>query len=64
MDMAARKRAGVPLAGNGPPERIPTCYWDAGVIKHAEEKDRMFVPGLRTLLEDEGWRSSGLQSWR
>ena len=27
--MAARKQAGVPTARNGPPERIPTCDWDA-----------------------------------
>ena len=39
---------------NGPPERIPTCDWDAGVSEHAKEKDRMFVRGLLTLLEAEG----------
>ena len=52
--MAARKQAGVPTARNGPPERIPTCDWDAGVSEHAKEKDRMFVRGLLTLLEAEG----------
>jgi hypothetical protein len=46
--MAARKQAGVPTARNGPPERIPTCDWDAGVSEHAKEKDRMFVRGLLT----------------
>jgi hypothetical protein len=57
---AARKHAGVPTARNGPPERIPTCDWDAGVSEHAKEKDRMFVRGLLT-PEAEGWRSSGLR---
>jgi hypothetical protein len=52
--MAARKQAGVPTARNGPPERIPTCDWDAGVSEHAKEKDRMFVRGLLTSLEAEG----------
>jgi hypothetical protein len=51
--MAARKQAGVPTARNGPPERLPTCDWDAGVSEHAKEKDRMFVRGLLT-LEAEG----------
>ena len=36
--MAARKQAGVPTARNGPPERIPTCDWDAGVSEYAKEK--------------------------
>jgi hypothetical protein len=35
--MAARKQAGVPTARNGPPERIPTCDWDAGVSEYAKE---------------------------
>jgi ATP-binding cassette, subfamily B, bacterial len=36
--MAARTQAGVPTARNGPPERIPTCDWDAGVSEYAKEK--------------------------
>jgi len=52
--MAARKQAGVPTVRNGPPERIPTCDWDAGVGEYAEGEDRMFVQGLLT-PEAEGW---------
>ena len=43
-----QKAAGVPTARNGPPERIPTCDWDAGVSEHEKEKNRMFVRGLLT----------------
>ena len=52
--MAARKQAGVRTARNGPPERIPTCDWDARVSERAKGKDRMFVRGLLTLLEARG----------
>jgi hypothetical protein len=43
--MAASKQAGVPTARNGPPERIPTCDWDAGISEREKETNRMFVRG-------------------
>jgi ABC-type multidrug transport system fused ATPase/permease subunit len=44
--MAASKQAGVPTARNGPPERIPTCDWDAGISEREKETNRMFVRGV------------------
>jgi hypothetical protein len=44
--MAASKQAGVPTARNGPPERIPTCDWEAGISEREKETNRMFVRGV------------------